>query len=164
MSERLYPLRNDQGNFETGVARGKQVLMGNTVHEIVAHWFDMEGRFLGLERFHMGVDPPTFPGTTIYQTGSEYHRQVDVEVEALKQHLGFVPADIRVRAFDSDEAGIVDLPGEYEEFLQSPESYSPEDRKWFEGYIKEWRAKGQFALYWHGEFWLSAEGQVLSSP
>lgn len=37
--------------------RGKQLLLGNTVHEIVAHWFDMAGRFIGLERFRAAVDP-----------------------------------------------------------------------------------------------------------
>ena len=45
MGEGLFTLRHDQGYFETGHARGKQVLLGNTVHEIVAHWFDMAGRF-----------------------------------------------------------------------------------------------------------------------
>src|SRR5262245_9175924 len=120
MGERLYLFRHDQGYFETGLARGKQVLLGNSVHEIVAHWFDMEGRFLGLERFPMAVDPPTFPGTTIYRTGSEYHLEVDAEMLALKEQLGFQPADIRVRAFESEEAAIADLPGEYEQFLKSP--------------------------------------------
>jgi hypothetical protein len=162
MAERLYTLRPDQGYFDTGRAHCKQVLLGTTVHEIVAHWFDMEGRFLGLERFPMAVDPPTFPGTTIYQTGSEYHRQANAELAALKQRLGFSPGDIQIRAFESEEAAIVDLCGEYEEFLESPESYAAEDRKWFEGYISEWRAKGRFALCWQGEYWLEADGQVFS--
>jgi hypothetical protein len=111
----------------------------------------------------MAVDPPTFPGTTIYCTGSEYHGEADAEMAALKERLGFEPADIRVRRFDSDEAGITDLPGEYEEFLESPASYSPEDREWYEGVIAEWRREGRFALYWCGEYWVSADGEVLSS-
>ena len=88
MGERLYTFRHDQGYFEAGLARDKQVLLGNTVHEIVAHWFDLEGRFLGLERFPMAVDPPMFPGTTIYCTGTEYNRAVDAEMGALKEQSG----------------------------------------------------------------------------
>jgi hypothetical protein len=162
MGERLYPFRPDQEYFEAGLACGKQVLLGNTVHEIIAHWFDLQGRFLSLERFPMAVNPPTFPGTTIYRTGSEYHREVDVEMTALKQRLGFQPAVIRVLSFESDELAISDLPGEYEAFLASPDSYSPEDREWYEGYVAEWRREGRFALCWYGEYWLEADGEVFS--
>jgi hypothetical protein len=162
MGERLYTLRHDQGYFEVGLACGKQVLLGNTVHEIVAHWFDPEGRFLGLERFPMVVDPPIFPGTTIYRAGTEYHRAVDAAMAALKEQLGFRPADIQVRAFESEEASIADLPGEYEEFLESPESADPEEREHFPQYIAEWQAKGRFVLCWHVDYWLSADGRVLT--
>src|SRR5262245_39539812 len=53
MGERLYSLRHGQGYFDTGLARGQQVLLGNTVHEIIAHWFELEGQFLQVERFPM---------------------------------------------------------------------------------------------------------------
>lgn len=162
MGERLYTFRHDQGYFEAGLARGKQVLLGNTVHEIVAHWFDLEGRFLGLERFPMATDPPTFPGTTIYRTGTEYHRAVDAEMDALKGQLGFRPADIRVYAFESEDAAIADLPGEYEQFLESPESADADEREHFPQYIAEWRAEGRFVLNWCVDYWLSADGRVLS--
>jgi hypothetical protein len=162
MGDHLYRLRHDQGYFETGLAHGKQLLLGNTVHEISAHWFDMEGRFLSLERFRMKVDPPTFPGTTIYRTGSEYHRAVDGEMAALKERLGFQPADIRVRAFESEEAAIADLPGEYEQFLELPESAGAEERVCFPEYIAEWRAEGRFVLYLCVDYWLSADGRVIA--
>ncbi len=70
MNERLYRLRPDQGVFETGIAQGKQVLLAATVHDILMHWFAPSGEFLGLERCPMPVEPATFPGTSIYQTGS----------------------------------------------------------------------------------------------
>jgi hypothetical protein len=162
VNERLYTIRHDQGYFTTGLAGGKQVLLGNTVHEIVAHWFDLEGRFVGLERFQMGVDPPTYPGTTIYQTGGEYQAREDTELAALKRRLGFQPADIRVQVFESEEASIVDLPGEYEEFLESPEAADAEEREFFPEYIAEWRAKGRFVLNWSVDYWLSADGRVLT--
>jgi hypothetical protein len=162
VSDRLYTLRHDQGYFETGLANGRQVLLGNTLREIVAHWFDLAGHFLGLERFPMMVDPPTFPGTTIYRTGSEYHREVGAELAALKGRLGFRPADIRVYAFASDEAAIADLPGEYEQFLASPESATPEHRECYPGYITAWRAERRFVLDWCVDYWLSADGRVLT--
>jgi hypothetical protein len=162
MDERLYTIRHDQGYFEAGLARGKQVLLGNTVHQIVAHWFDLEGRFLGLERFPMRVDPPTFPGTRIYETGSEYQRAVYSEVAAVKDQLGFQPAEIRVQAFESEEACIFDLPGEYERFLEMPESAGPEEREQFMRPIAEWRAEGKFVLDWGVDYWLSRDGRVLA--
>ena len=162
MATRLYTLGRDQGYFETGLARGKQILLGNTVHEIVVHWFDMEGHFLKLERFHMAVNPPTFPGTTIYQTGSEYQAAVDDEMTAVKEQLKFHPADIRVQAFESEEAAIADLPGEYERFLESPESGNPEEREHLPACIAEWRADGRFVLIWCVDYWISADGHVLA--
>jgi hypothetical protein len=162
MGQCLYTFRHDQGYFDTGLARGKQVLLGNTVHEIVAHWFGMDGRLIGLERFRMAVDPPTCPGTTIYRTGSEYQREMDAEMAALKQRLGFQPADIRVQAFESEEAAIADLPGEYEQFLESPESADPQEQEHFPGYISEWRAEGRFVLNWCVDYWLTADGRVIS--
>jgi hypothetical protein len=162
MSERLYTLRHDQGYFETGLAHGKQVLLGNTVREIVVHWFDREGRFLGLDRFPLATVPTTFPGTTIYMTGSEYHREVSAEMASLKERLGFQPADIRIQAFESEEAAIAELPGEYQQFLESPGSADPEEQEHFPQYIAEWRAKGNFVLDWCVDYWLSADGTVLT--
>jgi hypothetical protein len=163
MSKRFYTLRQGKSRFITGLARGGQVLFGNTVHDIVAHWFDREGLFLGLERFPMAVAPPTFSGTTIYRTGREYHRQVDTEVAAVKQRLGFMPANICVQAFDSEEAGILDLPAEYEEYLKSPESYSTEDRDFFQEAIEKWRREGNFVFSWYEEIWVSATGEVIAT-
>jgi hypothetical protein len=162
MGGRLYTFRHDQGYFEAGLARGQQVLPSSTVHEIVAHWFDLDGRFLGLERFRMAVDPPTFPDTTIYRTGTEYHQAVDAEMSTLKEQLGFRPAEIRVCMFESEEAAIADLPGEYEQFLEAPESADPEERDYFLWHIAEWRAEGRFVLCWCVDYWLSADGRVLT--
>ncbi len=162
MRERLYTLSHDQGYFETGLARGRQVLLGNTVHEIVVHWFDMEGHFLALERSRMAVSPPTFPGTTIFQTGGEYRSVDDDEMARLKERIGFQSADIRVRAFESEEAAIADLPGEYEQFLESPESADPEAREQLAVEIAGWRAEGRFVLDWCVDCWISSDGEVIA--
>jgi hypothetical protein len=163
MSERLYTFRPDQGYFDVGLSRGKQLLLLYTVHEIYAHWFDAEGNFVGMERFRMAFDPPTFPGTSICQTGSAYEKQAHAEKAALKDQLGFQAAEIRVLAFETEWAAVADLPGEYERFLECPESADSEEREYFPGYIAEWRAKGRFVLTWYGgEYWLSVDGEVLS--
>ena len=162
MNERLYRIRQGQGYFDAGLARGKQVLLGNIVHEIIVHWFDMAGNFLELQRFQMDVDPPAFPGTTIYRTDSNYHRQVDAEIARMKQRLGFREADILLRAFESDEAAIYDLPGEYEQFLESPETADSEEREHVPQEIAKWRAEGRFVIQWCVDYWLTAEGEVIS--
>ena len=147
MGERLYILRHDQGYFETGLAHGKQVLPGNTVHEIVAHWFDMAGQFIGLERFRMAIDPPSLPGTTLNRTEREYQRAVDAEMAAVKQRLGFQPADIRVQAFESEEATIADLPGEYQQFLESPGRPPPKNGSIFQERLRSGeRRAGSFLI------------------
>jgi hypothetical protein len=87
---------------------------------------------------------------------------VDAEMDAFKEHLGFRPVDIRVRAFESEQAAIADLPAEYEQFLESPASANAEEQEHLPGYIAQWRAEGRFVLYWCVDYWLSADGRVLT--
>jgi len=54
---------------------------------------------------------------------------LDWEMATLKQRLNLQPGEIRIHAFESDEASIAELPGEYEEFLESPDSCNPESRR-----------------------------------
>ena len=147
MSERLYHLRQEQGVFETGLAQGKQLLLATTVHEILLHWFAPGGEFLGLERHHL----------------MGHGEQVELEVAALKEKIGFIPKDIAICKFASEEAAIEDLPGEYEHFLQNPHAYGPGDHEAFERYIREWRLRGCFVLDFTEQYWISAEGEVEAS-
>jgi hypothetical protein len=163
MDQRLYHLRQGQGVFETGTAQGKQLLLASTVHDILLHWFAPDGAFLCLERHRMGVAPGTFPATPIYRTDAGYREQVEREIAALKEKMGFVPGDIAVAKFESEEAGIQDLPGEYEEFLRDPQAYPPEDREAFERSIRQWRESGSFVLEFSEQYWLSAAGKVEAS-
>ena len=161
VEERLYHLRTDQGYFETGIAQGKQLLLYETVHEIIAHWFDMDGVFLSLERLRMDVDPPTHPGTQIYKTDGEYWRAVETEVAAFKQRLGLRSADIRVWAFESEEASIEDLPGDFDEAHGLPEFDGPEDGEWYDEFVAEWGRKDRFVLCMCScEYWMEADGEV----
>jgi hypothetical protein len=163
MDGRLYRLRGDQERFEAGLAQGKQVLLGTTVHEILLHWFAPNGEFLELERIRMAVEPGTFPGTRIYRTGLDYWEQVNHEIAALKARIDFVPADILIRKFESEEACIEDLPGDYFYFLQHREEYSEEDQRVFDEYIRDWRKGNNFVLEFCEQYWMSASGEVLSA-
>jgi hypothetical protein len=168
MDERLYPLQHDQGVFETGMAQGKQLLLANTVSEILLHWFAPNGEFLELERYDI---PPAQPGGRVWdvKTGTViserlgYGERVEREMAALKQRIGFVPGDIAVRKFQSEEACIEDLPGEFQEFLMKRETYSEEDKQAFDKYIQEWRHGNCFVLEFTEQYWMSAEGEVEHS-
>lgn len=163
MTERLYNLRHGQVVFETGTAYGKQLLLAATVHEILLHWFGSDGAFLGMDRHRMAVAPAAFAGTTVYQTDSRYWDEVERELSALKESIGFVPKDIAVRKFESEEASIEDLPGEYEQFLHDPRSYSPEERETIEKCVRQWRESGRFVLDIYEQYWISSAGEVESS-
>jgi len=64
------------------------------------------------------------------------------------------------RRFESEEASIEDLPGEYQEFLENREKYSKEDQKWFDGYIEKWRGRNCFVLDFYEQYWMSESGEV----
>src|SRR5262249_53955140 len=131
MDERLDPLRLGTGwHIECGWCEDRQVLLGYTHlgNCLGVHWFAADGRFLGLERVPLAGTPPTHPGTTTYLYDPAFEQPKAEQPAALKDRLGFRAGDIRVRRFESGEASIRELSGEYEEYLQSPESVSPEER------------------------------------
>jgi hypothetical protein len=169
MSDRLYPLQHDQGVFETGTAQGKQLLLANTVDQILLHWFAPTGEFLELERYPIPDEVPgkwvsdAKTGTRIFQPASGYWQKVEHEMTAIKQRIGFVPGDIAIHKFQSEEACIEDLPGEFQEFLMKREEYSDADKKAFDKYIEDWRRDNCFVLEFTEQYWMSAEGEVEHS-
>jgi hypothetical protein len=167
MDERLYPLRlGTDWHIESGWCGERQVLLGFTHlgNCFVLHWFAADGRFLGLERVPLAAPPPPkHPGTTIYRHDAAFERAMTEELAALKARRGFRAGDIAVRRFESDEACIQELAGEYEEYLESPESFSPGEREILAEGLEAWRQKGYFALVWYGEYWLSRDGCVVAT-
>jgi hypothetical protein len=169
LNYRLYPIQHDQGVFDTGLAQGKQLLLANTVDEILLHWFAPTGEFLELERYPIPNEVPgrrvwdTKTGTVISETASGYWAKVEREMTALKQRIGFIPGDIAILKFQSEEACIEDLPGEFEEFLMKREEYSEPDKKAFDKYIEDWRRGNCFVLEFTEQYWMSAEGEVEHS-
>lgn len=167
MDERLYPLRLSPGwHIGCGRCGERQVLLGFTHlgHGFVLHWFDAGGRFLGIERVPLAAaPPPPRPGTTIVCHDPAFERAVTAELDALKDRLGFRAGDIAVRRFESDEACVRELSGEYEEYLRSPETFRPEEREALAEGLAAWRRAGHFVLAWHEEYWLSRDGRVVAT-
>jgi hypothetical protein len=168
MNERLYCLRPDPAVFDTGTARDKQFLLSNNVNEISLHWFAPDGAFLELER--IPIEPATMPPGSrqwsdgkVVAEGLRWQDRVERQLAALRDKLGFVRGEIRVRKFESDGAAIVDLPGDYVQFLENPEEYSTEDRQAFEEYIQKWRQAKDFVLELEIEYWMNESGEVTSS-
>jgi hypothetical protein len=168
MSERLYCLRPDPAVFDAGTARGKQVLLSNDVNEISLYWFAPDGTFLELEL--IPIEPATLPPGSrkwsdgkVVAEGLNWNQRVERQLADLKDKLGFVQGEIHVRKFESDAGAILDLPGEYVEFLDNAEEYSTEDRERFEGYIQEWRQAKDFVLDLGIEYWMNEAGEVTSS-
>jgi hypothetical protein len=152
MEERLYRLRHDQEAFETGSAQDKQVLLAHTVHEILLHWFAPNGEFLGLERQSIGTT-----------RGRRYEENVASAMAAVKERIGFRPHPIQVRKFQSEEACIEDLPGEFQEHLDHPERCLAADRERFAAYIREFRENGEFVLEFTEQYWMSEDGEITHS-
>jgi hypothetical protein len=167
VDERLYPLRLGTGwHIECGRCGDRQLLLGFTHlgNCFALHWFAADGQFLGLERVSLAAaPPPKHPGTTIFRHDPAFERVKAEELAALKERLGFQAGDIAVQRFESDEACIQELSGEYEEYLQSPELFTPEEREALAGDLEAWRRKGYFALVWYDEYWISRDGRVVAT-
>jgi hypothetical protein len=50
-----------------------------------------------------------------------------------------------------------------QEYLESPESFSPEEQENLAEDLAAWRRKGYFALVWNEEYWLSRDGRVVAT-
>jgi hypothetical protein len=149
VGKRLYPLR-----------------LGFTYlgHCFVLHWFAPDGRFLGLERVPVvAAPPPKHLGSTIFRYHAAFEQAKAAELAALKERLEFRPSDIAVQLFDSEEACLQELAGEYEEYLESPESFDDEERQALAEGLEQWRSKGFFVLVWPEEYWLSSDGRVIAT-
>ena len=145
-------------------------MLATTVEEILLHWFTAKGKFLKLERVpissaptpHTVKDKAKLHSQVVWGPRS-YEEIVGPQLVELKEHIGFVPGEIAVRKFESEEAGIFDLPGEYQDFLDNREDYSEEDQKAFDGYISEFRRSKSFVLEFTEDYWMSESGEVEHS-
>ena len=107
--------------------------------------------------------PPKHPGTTIIRSTPEFRQAKENELAASKVHIGFQAGDIAVHLFESDEACLRELSSEYEEYLETPDKFSPTERETSEQGLAEWRNQGYVALVWPEEYWLLRDGRVIAS-
>jgi hypothetical protein len=160
----FYPLRHDQGYFETGTtADGRQVLMS----DLFGVFFDADGVFLGCDTWPLLYEPQYDPRTGRVIRTPEYDAALEAAVDAWKDALGLHEEPIRVRRFYVPEhgIGIEDRPEHYEEFLKAPELDEPDEDERHEMFesIRQWDESGSFVLYWWNDLWVNGEGVVTSS-
>lgn len=170
MDDRLYRLRPDQAVFETGTAQGKQLLLSANVSQISLYWFTAGGEFLELQRRQIPDGPSggrvwdVTTGTVISEPVSGYWDKLERAMAPLKEQLGFVPGEIAIRKFETEDAGILDLLGDYVQFLANREEYSKEDQQAYDEYIRKWHEAKDFVLAVDGaEYWMTESGEVASS-
>jgi len=89
----------------------------------------------------------------------------------IQQEFGIQPGLIHVREFSVPEEGIAvyQLPRHFREFMDNPHApgFDDEDRRRLPESINQWNQLGQFVLEYGDklcdDFWLNAEGEVVSS-
>ena len=65
--------------------------------------------------------------------------------------------------FESDEACLRELSSIDEEYLETPDKFSPTERETLEQGLAKWHNQGYVALVWPEEYWLSRDGRVIAS-
>lgn len=80
------------------------------------------------------------------------------------EQLQIVTGTISIKKFFVPEywVGIKDLPDHYQDVLDNPNDYKSElDDLYVE--INEWQSRGDYVLWWNDEYYMSQEGEVIST-
>ena len=153
--ERLFRIRNNRHYFYTGqLPGGQQIMMGIQLPEILAVYFDKAGRFQKFESRRL-------QGTLSSHDDSGALAQL----RAWQKELHFAAGPIRVKKFFDTQrwVGIRELPEHYEEVIEHPERFESSRLEQLQADIQEWRARGDFVLYWSENYYLDKNGEVVSS-
>jgi hypothetical protein len=167
MPVRKYRFRADQGYFEAGgTARGGLAIITHNVSDIAVFLFSKAGTYQGCEAVPMAVVLRRDRRTGAF-TGDDdaYWQRVREELQKARERFGFVARAIEVRQFWEERfhAGIAELPGDYEQFLECPEDEDEGERAEMVAAIARWRREKNFVwVFWGIQYWMSAEGEALS--
>jgi hypothetical protein len=159
-----YPLQQEQGYFWTGMAGDdRQVIIASTVTDIYVFSFARDGHYAGMEKTPLRNPPERDLTSGIYRIGNAYYRDVELQIDEIKRRLQCRACDILIEGFEEPEAfaGIDPLPGDYQQFIESPQTVKEDDREFLERAVREWRERGWFVFVFWGEYWMSAEGRVM---
>ena len=149
------------------IAGDRQVLMGLLYPNITAVVFDDEGEFLKVN-YTSAPAAEMHPDGDVYLLHSpEYQERYLELLERCKGEIEFQAGTIWIRPFwiDEDYIGIRPLPSHLEEFLVNPDDVAEdeEEKEDLLEDIKDWRASGNFVLWWGKDFWMDASGEIEST-
>jgi len=163
--DRLLAIQGHSDDFYAGVtADGRQVLMGSNRPNIVAYFFTPEGVLLGRDTRRLEREPPRPGGVGPYLTRDpSYLASEHRQVARWQEDLGFRPATIRVRAFTGLGDDFVKVEAVPRYWLEVDPLEHEKDREGRMRAIEEWKADGNFVLWWNEEYHMSKDGEVIST-
>lgn len=166
---RLFTLRSEPiYGWHVGHTKdGRQALMGIDLNAMVCLLFDPNGSLDTIleQPFRQDGQPCTVPLEEIpFRLTEEGNSLVEVRFEAWRQEIIVDEAPIQIQLFQHPKRfiSLQELPSHFEEFLESPESYSAEYQDLYRREIRKWKERGDFTFNWNEDFDCSADGTVHS--
>ena len=184
---RLFTIRSYGDDFLTGETDdGRRVLMGLLAPNLVAVFFDPDGRYVSCETRELTMLPPRMGATgVLWETadGTEsvsgvrpgpfqlsdpaFRTSFSNDLDRLKRDIGFTKGPIHVQQFDvdGDSVGIDLLPEHLAEFKENPTAvaHNDEEQGRLRKSLADWETAGSFVLWWAKDYWCSADGEVEST-
>jgi hypothetical protein len=162
----IYAIQNDRSHYWTGRNRDhEQVIMGLLAPHILLYSFNQEGSYLKRELIRLANRPTRDSESGIYVLDSQFMTRFFGELDDVKRRIGYQPGSVSVREFFDPECyvGVLPYPSDYQEFLDSPDRFSDEERHAYASHIRRWNEDGQFVFCWAEEYWMNRHGEVESS-
>jgi hypothetical protein len=165
--DRLFTVNGYGDDFFTGVCSdGRQVVMGLLCPEVVAYFFDAEGRLLGDERRPWDHPAPRMGGNGPYRIYDDvFQGMLAVQIAEWQTALDCSSGPIRVRQFFDRRhpVGITLLPSHMQPTDDEWRDMSRDERRELEHDRAEWLANGEFVWLWAKDYWMAADGEVTST-
>lgn len=167
---RRYTLQSNSiyGWFTGGTADGLRVLMGIDWNAMICMRFDAAGNYVGCEERYFGHDgePTNAPVTkSPFHLASVAGERVEERFDDWKRDMLNWEGPIETEEFHHPTRfiGVEPFPDWYQQMLENPSAYSPQQRAQLESSIDRWRKDGDFVFWWNENYLCNADGTVHSS-
>jgi hypothetical protein len=153
--EHRYPIKShaDYCFFAGTTTDNKQVLMGLFFPNLIAIFFDSDGKLMNIDKRSVEFSPLGI-----------YDDRIEAHIESWQEEMCFQPTTVRVQRFFAQEPyiGIEDYPSHFAEILADPEKCNEEKNDIRES-MRLWDEDGQFVLQWGNDYWLNDSGEIVAS-